>query len=196
MDRLYSCMEPVHSKGKIRASGVFQRYGTSQVERCSKIIIIIEKFTKCSDRDLQKCVTTTHLAVLWILNSHLKLLIFFLVTYFLILKQTNMVNTEESCWLFFFVVFFEQLKNNRVKQRGSWAEWFKEAPTKWQISRSSPVFVSWNFCLIKGATFSPQNLKGSASIALVQIIGALGPGTVMGKRLTKKLTIFHNLCCF
>lgn len=195
MDRLYSCMEPVHSKGKIRASGVFQRYGTSQVKRCSKIIII-EKFTKCSDRDLQKCVTTTHLAVLWILNSHLKLLIFFLVTYFLILKQTNMVNTEESCWLFFFFFFFEQLKNNRVKQRGSWAEWFKEAPTKWQISRSSPVFVSCNFCLIKGATFSPQNLKGSASIALVQIIGALGPGTVMGKRLTKKLTIFHNLCCF
>lgn len=47
---------------------------------------------------------------------------FFLVTYFLILKQTNMVNTEESCWLFFFLFFFEQLKNNRVKQRGSWAE--------------------------------------------------------------------------
>lgn len=98
--------------------------------------------------------------------------------------------------VFFCFFFFEQLKNNRVKQRGSWAEWFKEAPTKWQISQSSPVFVSWNFCLIKGATFSPQNLKGSASIALVQIIGALGPGTVMGKRLTKKLTIFHNLCCF
>lgn len=110
MDRLYSCMEPVHSKGKIRASGVCQRYGTSQVERCSKIIIIIEKFTKCSDRDLQKCVTTTHLAVLWILNSHLKLLIFFLVTYFLILKQTNMVNTEESCWLFFFCFFLNSSK--------------------------------------------------------------------------------------
>lgn len=113
---------------------------------------------------------------------------FFLVTYFFDF-ETNKYGKYGRKLLAF---FFEQLKNNRVKQRGSWAEWLKEAPTKWQISRSSPVFVSWNFCLIKGATFSPQNLKGSASIALVQIIGALGPGTVMGKRLTKKLTIFHN----
>lgn len=191
MDRLYSCMEPVHSKGKIRASGVFQRYVTSQVERCSKIIII-EKFTKCSDCDLQKCVTTTHFAVLWILNSHLKLLIFF--SYLFFDFETNKYGKYGRKLLAVFFSSFEQLKNNRVKQKGSWAvlEWLKEAPTKWQISRSSPVFVSWNFCLIKGATFSPQNLKGSASIALVQIIGALGPGTVMGKRLTKKLTIFHN----
>lgn len=95
-------MEPAHSKGKIRASGVFQRYVTSQVEHCSKIIIIIiEKFTKCSDCDLQKCVTYYLSRCLMNFKLTFEAGDFFLVTYFLILKQTNMVNKEESFWLFF-----------------------------------------------------------------------------------------------
>lgn len=52
--------------------------------------------------------------------------------------------------------------------------------------------LRWDFCLIKGAIFSLQKLKGRGSSALVWIIGAMGPDTVMGKRLTTMLTIFHS----
>lgn len=110
-----------------------------------------------------------------------------------VLGQTNMVNKRKK--LFPLNLWAFLLKGSKIM------EWIRgavlEVPTEWWMSRSSPIFVSWDFCLIKGAIFSPQKLKGRASTALFQIIGAMGLGSnylnqVMEKRLTTMLTIFHS----